>query len=347
MVNNKSCINRYFATFVAGTHEIVKSLLTENFEDLKLENLFRNFIVFKSSCNCKKISNVPYLSNVFTLVNKFGSRNMQNFVKLLEWSKTSPKFLKLIVDHVKKNNCNSFRIHFFEDTKSISRKNELEDLTKFIEINTYLKYSPCESDFEIWFIKRSEEIALIGIKLTQKKDYQDILNKGEIRSELAYILNYLAEVSTGDTVLDPFCGSGAIPVSTVKHFEAHSVVASDVDTVKIRKVMKDRGIEDLVIDIENYDGFKLEKLTDESVDRIITDPPWGEYQDIDSLQDKYRTMISNFDRVLKNGGVLVLLVSKRSNFHKHIDKIGSFDIVDRYEVMVGGKESEIFKIKKI
>jgi tRNA G10 N-methylase Trm11 len=75
-------------------------------------------------------------------------------------------------------------------------------------------------------------------RLTRHTAYEKILNKGELHPEIAFLMNWLSEPDKNDIVLDPFCGSGSIPLKRILHFPTKQVFAFDCDKNMIGIVKK-------------------------------------------------------------------------------------------------------------
>jgi tRNA G10 N-methylase Trm11 len=82
----------------------------------------------------------------------------------------------------------------------------------------------------------------------------------------------------------------------------------------------------------------------------VTDPPWGQFSQIDNLQDFYIKMLREFYRVLKIGGIAVVLNGNRELFEELVTakNIGyKFDMVMEYKILVSGKKASIYKLIKV
>ena len=73
------------------------------------------------------------------------------------------------------------------------------------------------------------------------------------------------------------------------------------------------------IEMHNGDAFNMEFIESATIDKIITDPPWGEFNKIESLDDFYIKMFHEFDRVLKknrNHYITTLHQYRHRNYHR-------------------------------
>ena len=146
--------------------------------------------------------------------------------------------------------------------------------------------------------------------------------KGALHPELAYGMALLAQIRPGETVLDPFAGSGAVG-EAVKHFGAKPLL-SDIAPKP---------------GIAACDARDLVQIRDGSIDRIVTDPPWGIYEKCD-VNALYRAAFAEFRRVLKPSGAVVLLTAAAREAETAMVEAG-FAHEKTLRVLVNGKKAAL------
>ena len=145
-------------------------------------------------------------------------------------------------------------------------------------------------------MKRSEGFVLFGLRITRHPDYKDVLQKGELRPELANLLCLISEPNKEDVFLDPFSGSGSIPRERTR-FPYKEIITSDLIPVKITRPLK---IDLKVVEVLQMSALNMTKILDNSVDKIVTNPPWGiEVGKELDLPKFYSRMTDEFQRVLR------------------------------------------------
>ncbi len=82
------------------------------------------------------------------------------------------------------------------------------------------------------------------------------------------------------------------------------------------------------------------------ITKIVTDPPWGLYENIENIESFYSAMIKELVRVLKPKGIIVLLTARKDEFEKILSKQKNLELLEKYEILVSGKKSGIYKAKK-
>lgn len=335
---------RYFATFISGSKKIVGEILRKQYPYITVEEFYENLVVFHTT---KPINdpNIPFLNNLCYLCNKFGSENMQEFSKLVDWATEKETFWQFVSNYIKFSKYKKYRIYFFENVTTVSEQEELTILKDFLSKTLNLSYSAHESEFEIWFIKRREGVSFIGIRLTKKHDYQETNEKGQLRDELAYILSAYASPTKNDVFLDPFCGHGSIPLTLATQFRVKKIFASDIDTTMIAEKIKESGRKYQNLQVSKQDGFTLDKTPDESIDKIVTDPPWGVALELENPVLQYGTLMKNINRVLKRKGVAVVLSTQIEAIKLGI-KGTKLSITDEIEIYVSGQKAFVTQLEK-
>lgn len=131
----------------------------------------------------------------------------------------------------------------------------------------------------------------------------------------------LAKLGRDSVVLDPFAGYGAIPKQVLGYFPYAMVLVSDLDrdrAVDLRASLGGkRGVS-----VAQRDALTLEGIPGATVDAIITDPPWGYYEEIEDIQVFYRGMFASFRRVLKPRGQVVLLSARKREAEAAAQEMG-------------------------
>lgn len=335
----------YASTFISGFQEPVKKLISKFVKGAKILTLLDGLVVYESNADVNRIRQLNFFNNSFVVLHKFEETTekitFENMIRVAEeYLTTIPKLLG------KKDK--SFRIIASDENQLVSiDKRILGVLERKIVIASGNKigldiYQP---DLEFWFLKRREQVGFFMLRIT--KNSSGKFNKGELRPEMAYILNYLSEPAANDVFMDPFCGYGAIPLERAKNFPFKALVSIDIDrgyfnyTSRIFSKVKASG------KILIKQGDFLEHLEEEnSVDKVVTDPPWGEYEQVKDIKEFYSNILKEFSRVLRKNGIVVLLTSKKQEFEELLNGFKEFKLLEKYDILVSGKKAGVFKFKK-
>lgn len=211
---------------------------------------------------------------------------------------------------------------------------------------------------EFWTIARRDlDEVLFTRRLPQPKRRRPA--KGELAPELAeLIVSAAGPARPDDVILDPFAGSGALLAARASS-PFRTLVCSDLRYAGgERPDLRAKRVRVLADDART-----LPSLDAESVDVIITDPPWGEFAGEQNAapatgteNDAERTAagttlitdaLTAFDRVLRPGGAVVMLLSRRLAATLGTTWPVEMLRIDRqYELLVNGHPATLLGITK-
>ncbi|MCL5016007.1 MAG: methyltransferase domain-containing protein [Patescibacteria group bacterium] len=336
----------YISTFITGTQEIVGELLKKRRVTVKL--LLDGLVVYESDYPEREIRNFRFLNNTFIPVRIFSDlkpdkKSVERILSTVINDKNTRGKVAANLPARRKN----FKIVTSLENQTIAIDRDLlEKLEAILSQAGNLRLNIKKPDLEFWTLVRREGFGFFGIRITYPYIKEDQREKGELRSEIAYIMSALSEPTPKDTVLDPFAGHGAIPLERARGFPFRKIIAVEKDRRLVFFLKKEMGRDKKKIDAEQGDAFNL-KIKSGAVDKIITDPPWGIYEETDiPLDEFYKKMLSEFLRVLKPGGILILLIGQINVFEKVVVELGSLQIDKRYPILVSGRKATIYKARK-
>jgi len=320
----------YFSTFISGFSDVVKDILRRREKSLKIKLILDGLIIYESDLKVEKIKRLPFFNNTFFVIDYTFKKEITENIPPQGW-KVPPDIL------IGKK---TFRI-------IISKENELQhiaplklrQLEDLFAKNLKLNIDRANPDLEVWFLERSEGYSFCGIRLTKKPSTDKYLQKGELRPELAWILNFLSEPKATDVFLDPFAGHESIPITRTQ-FPFKRIIASDKNRIEYQipdtqyKIQK-----------ENWDALNI-PLGPNSIDTIVTDPPWGIFEKI-NVEEFYPKMFKEFERVIKVGGILVILTAQKELLERLIERNNNFELKEKYNILVSGKKSGVYKLIRI
>ncbi len=336
---------KYFATFISGMEEVVGDILSRD-KGIAVDEIYDGLVVFTSKTSLDKFINLRFLNNLFLLLDKEtagqnpSSRDIEKYLHKLEQKNFSLSFFG--------KSRKSFRIFISLENKTISvDKSLLQEVeSKIIQSNKwYLNIR--KPDKEFWLIARRDGNMFFGLRLTPlKKDVRGRY-KGELRAELAHLLCFLADLKKKDIVLDSFAGFGAITYECANFFKCQKVYVFDKDKEAIKHLQK-KLANFSKVEIRKQDFFYSD-LPDGSVDKIITDPPWGDYEHISNLEEFYTLMFAEFERVLAPQGKFVLLSGAKETVNNFLQTKFTkvFSIQETHHILVSGKKCGVWVGEKM
>lgn len=175
----------------------------------------------------------------------------------------------------------------------------------------YLTHDDVLTENPVWIRAHfTRENSIFGLRVSNKplhrRDWRSETVAGSLHPPVAAAMCMLADIGEHDTVLDPFMGAGTILLEAGQKKSKISMVGVEVnpDNVCIAK--------------QNFSGVHFEPkiiVADSNscelpkVDRIVTNPPWGNLVDMNTPLNIHNIMNS-----LKKDGRAVFLVDQSLNF---------------------------------
>ncbi|HLO31710.1 MAG TPA: methyltransferase domain-containing protein [Anaerolineales bacterium] len=155
------------------------------------------------------------------------------------------------------------------------------------------------------------EAAVVGVRLgarsLSKRPYKQQHIPGSLKPAVAAALLELANVSPRTRILDPCCGAGTILIEA----NAYGAVAwgGDINQEAVKAAYLNAAQANAIIQVQHWDARAL-PIPDRSVERVISNLPWGRAVSIDdSLSTFYQEISTEIQRVLASGGQAVLLTN--------------------------------------
>ena len=339
----------YFSTFITGFSEVIKEFLKNKIPDVEIDLIEDGVVVYKTNKGIDFIREVHVFNNTFLMLQLFKNLGQNPTDEMMSRALKIKDLFLGFEDLISKNK-NKFRIMATIDNQFVKMDNMLRERLEnsILKSNPKLKLDRTNPDIEFIFINRREGYGFLGFRLTRHTSYEKTLEKGELYPELAYILCLLSEPSKHDVFLDPFCGVGSIPMVRVSGFGYKEIIASDVEKFYVTRVRtKVNKIKHSDVTVKKWNALNLNELKEESIDKIVTDPPWGINSGKElNLEKFYYDMLLEFNRVLKINGVMIILIANKDLFENILNKFDNFKLLNKYDTLVSGQKARVYKIKK-
>lgn len=271
----------YFSTFISGFNSLILELIKKDIKDIKNIKIFDGAVVYESNSDIESIKKIRYFNNSFIVIKEFKYNSTPNIVVL-------DRIINELLNGQNNFNIPTIPMKTFKIFSSLENTLVKPDgklmyhLVELLEEKTKKKYNSNFADTEFWILYRSEMVGFFMLRITENKKK---LNKGELRPELTNLLCRLSSPKESDIFLDPFCGSGAIPLERSRIADFKGIFVSDKDENlvkelknKIKKIKASKIQKSFFV--KNLDFFK-NTFEDNFFDVIVTDPPWGLYEEIE------------------------------------------------------------------
>ncbi|SDT44339.1 TRM11 family SAM-dependent methyltransferase [Microlunatus soli] len=164
---------------------------------------------------------------------------------------------------------------------------------------------------EYWVLTRRDlDEVLLTSRIQLPKPGQQ--QPGALRPDLANLLVGAAGRRPTDVFLDPFAGSGALVASRLGS-PLRQAIYSDLRYGSRSGPRIDPALQrSRQVTLLSEDARTLPSVDDHTVDAIVTDPPWGEFEDLGADYEEFiEDVLTSFDRVLKTDGRVVMITARR------------------------------------
>ncbi len=333
----------YFSTFISGTSQIVKDALKAHVPKVKINMLFDGLLVWEGPLSPTQAANLRFFNSNFLLIDSLKEPSKVKASETLAQSPNLEKYLNQT--HFAKKT--RFRLIFSQQNRFLSIGPEIiNPLKNKLETHPRLIYTQSKANLEFWFLARREEgYIFFGPKIRQRPTQKQA---GELKAELAYLLCFMSNPQTSDIILDPFCGYGVIPVELAKNFPVKKILAGDIDPKMVNLTRQRARKAKARITEGRWDATLLKTFEDDSIDKIITDPPWGQYQAKHlNIATFYAQILSSFYRILKKEGTVTLLTGQKTTLDTLLKQQSrKFRLLKKHDILVSGQKAAIFLFQK-
>lgn len=302
----------YFATFVTGTEEVINVRLQRyNNGELKVQNIEPGLVLFDSALSANQLSELRFFNNVYEHLPDGSMPQLPSGTKVALRARVGSQPAQPPADLVQKL------------------------------ANAGLEVVAHKPQASLLYWQRADGRVLWGQMLPRPGFKTRKLEQGELRPELAHILGLVASVDSKDSVLDPFAGYGAIPREMLGGFHCQKVIAVEHNEHLIPHL---KSIPNLTA--VHGDAGQLAHIETRSIDRVVTDPPWGDFKQYGpgELEKLYRASLVQMHRVLRAKGCAVILTA--ADFLVGLATENGFTVEKQYPILVSGNKATIYKIRK-
>ncbi|XP_074490574.1 tRNA (guanine(6)-N(2))-methyltransferase THUMP3 [Sebastes fasciatus] len=247
------------------------------------------------------------------------------------------------------------------DKHSFSSNEAARDFGGAVQEFFQWKADMTKFDIEVLLNIHKEEV-VVGIALTEESLHRrNISHFGPttLRSTLCYGMLRLCKPQASDIILDPMCGTGAIPLEGAIEFNNAFYVAGDNNDMAVNRTVNNvrhfqkrkaakGSASGLPIDTVRWDLCNLPIRTG-SVDIIITDMPFGKRMGSRKKNwDLYPSCLREMARVCTPGsGKAVLLTQDKKCFSKAVSRMGGlWRKLHTVWVNVGGLHAGVYLLKR-
>lgn len=99
--------------------------------------------------------------------------------------------------------------------------------------------------------------------------------------------------------------------------------------------------------VRQSNALELHNYYHACIHKIVSDPPWGCFEEISDIVGFYNALFKELIDVLVPNGIMVLLIGT-DVFSRVLEKQkDACSLIGKYDILVSGKKASIYKIKKL
>lgn len=244
---------------------------------------------------------------------------------------------------IEKYRFSSFRVMFSNENRlsapDPAARNAIERAVRVCPVNRV------KPDTEILVLRRDGGEALLLLRLTRRADTHATLDKGALSPHVGACLMGLLGPGPGGVFLDPFAGSGALPLARAAAGPYAKIYAADLEATDalISAVSALRNAR-----VFREDALNMSRWMEKGrVNEIVTDPPWGLYRGFEGDADEFhRTMLARFAYVAAPGARVIVLTAAKESFLSAARANPDFIFKEKFDCLINGKKACAFVLER-
>jgi len=344
---------KFLLTCDPGFEAIARKEILEKIPTVKKVEVFHNFqgkLLVEVGCSEKKLFSLRSIHHIILLIDNFliqhtnekGLEEIYTQIRTIKMKKflKGKKTFRVTTQRVGEHTFTSV------DVQRVAGKAIVEKYKARVDLKNF--------DVNIRVDVFGHEV-IVGIQLTKESLYKRFVrvfnHPAGIKTTIAYGLLMLANVQKGNTVLDPMCGGGTILLEAASIWKNKiKIIGGDINKKYLegaRENVKANGLERYV-QLLNLDARKLDEYFEkDSVDRIVTNPPYGIRMKPKGLKQLYKQFLESASAVLRPDGRMVVLTVRADAFRTIVFRTKKYKIVSEHVVESGGLYPHVFVLEKI
>jgi hypothetical protein len=327
----------YFIQYAAGTGDLILDSLPQFVDDIEILYQDDSAMIFDSPSKPASVAAIPFAKNAFVLIASTARGSIDRGVVQLSRILADINMPQL----PGRNTAFRVMVHIDGELAPVDQRSKAA-LERVISAKTRARVEPRGMCQEYWVVGRLDMRELI-LCARLPKEARPPKAKGAISYELSSMLVAASRPHPQDVYLDPFAGSGSF-IQARLGMPARQIFYSDRDLRLFKNNFPPEFNRDRRVKLLSDDALSLPSISDGHIDVIVTDPPWGEHEDIGMSYHKFAvTMANTFDRVLHPiGGRFVVLGSRREEATLEDGLLAaSFTIHASHHILVNGHPATV------
>ncbi len=344
----------YFATLIAGLEAIVVDELMERLPDATLLEATRGKVFFSTADPPEAALDLLTIENLFAYVDQLCElpRTESGLATVERWltgmdlgpALEIHRALHGPVEHP------SFRItarrsgeHAYNsmDVAAAAGAGVVERYAWEVDLEGY------DLDVRVYV---SDDSAVAGLRLTPEALHVRSRvqhGRASLNPTVAHAMCRLSDPRRDEVVVDPMCGAGTILVERARLTQPRLLIGGDLFSDPIGAARSNLKAADVDAQVLRWDARHL-SLERGSVDAVICNLPWG--RRIGSHRANrhlYPGFVRELARVLRPGGVAVLLTQEKRLITRLIGKSARLEIIREDHLSLSGTHPAIYLVRQV
>ncbi len=346
----------YRITFPSGLEDLVTPLLRRDFPgstvELSPEDRSSRIVTIPPSLSVKKPA---YAQSWAPVLDIFSAPSFQGACETLS-HRLSPDFIRTREWNdplVKSAFFRAFVVRSFDQGQPTAMPQGIR--TKVERYFNHLLKIPPDSqrpDLEVILHFRSDNRALVILQPRDRRTEKT--PKGALPTSTTRLLLELSDPQGEDLFLDPFMGSGSIPLERARMGPFAMIFAGDRDRTLVESFQKKLGqppwnAKRRTIFPKVLDGLDLNNFEADFLTKIVTDPPWGHWEPMDdgAIRRFYTQFFKEAGRILRKGGAAVVLAGRDVPIETAMeDSQVPWKMENNFETLISGRKARLVKMRK-
>jgi predicted RNA methylase len=294
---------RYYVQFPAGTGALVEESIGSYVADPEVVYADDSSMVFDSRSGSQDVERIPFAKNSFSVIADVARKHLDQ---------AAMEIADFIAEDRLDSEARTFRVMYHVDGELVGvGPRTRRSLEHAIASASGQRVAPSGAGEEYWIVGRTDYDRFLFCR-RHNRPKRPAKARGAISHELSTLLVAASRPRKDDVFLDPFAGSGSF-VEARLAFPAQRIVYSDLHLERLQDECSESIRGNRKIEFLSDDALQLPSVEDRSVDVIVTDPPWGEYEAVEPpLPEFFAQLAQTFERVLRQAsGRFVVLTARR------------------------------------
>ncbi len=201
-------------------------------------------------------------------------------------------------------------------------------------------------DLDFSLIIENDKV-FFGLRLAKeplhKRKYKKYTLPASLKANVAFSMLLIADVKKNETVLDPVCGVGTIPIEAT--FLGAKAIGFDRDPEAIKLAKKNLKKSGKEVVFEVRDATRTGLKTN-SIEKVVANLPFGKQIAMGAHKQFFDKFLKEMNRILEKNGLAVLLTT-HPKIIEPLVKNNGFKLIEAREISLFGLTPSILVLKKI